>query len=78
MKGYSEASIKMMRTFYEEWKELFEIRQLKTDELSSSDLASFLSVGFTNHYVILTKVKTKEERLFYIRRCASLPHLISM
>ena len=94
VKGYSEASIKMMRTFYEEWKGLFEnrqltiddldnslemnnvnngieIRQLKTDELSSSDLASFLSVGFTNHYVILTKVKSKEERLFYIRRCAS-------
>ena len=94
VKGYSEASIKMMRTFYEEWKELFEnrqssiddfgnhleisgitgrieIRQLVTDELSASDLASFLNVGFTNHYVILTKAKSKEERLFYIRRCAA-------
>lgn len=94
VKGYSEASIKMMRTFYEEWRCLFEnrqlpiddlgnqlmlshindkieIRQLVTDELSASDLASFLSVGFTNHYVILTKAKSKEERLFYIRRCAT-------
>lgn len=94
VKGYSEASIKMMRTFYEEWKGVFEnrqlpiddsgnqleisgvngkieIRQLVTDELSSSDLASFLNVGFTNHYVILTKAKSKEERLFYIRRCAA-------
>lgn len=94
VKGYSEASIKMMRTFYEEWRCLFEnrqlpiddlgnqlmlshindkieIRQLVTDELSASDLASFLNVGFTNHYVILTKTKSKEERLFYIRRCAA-------
>ena len=94
VKGYSEASIKMMRTFYEEWRCLFEnrqlpiddlgnqlmlshindkieIRQLVTDELSASDLASFLNVGFTNHYVILTKAKSKEERLFYIRRCAT-------
>lgn len=94
VKGYSEASIKMMRTFYEEWRCIFEnrqlpiddlgnqlmlshindkieIRQLVTDELSASDLASFLNVGFTNHYVILTKAKSKEERLFYIRRCAT-------
>ena len=94
VKGYSEASIKMMRTFYEEWRCLFEnrqlpiddlgnqllvsgitdkieIRQLVTDELSASDLASFFNVGFTNHYVILTKTKSKEERLFYIRRCAT-------
>ena len=48
-----------------------EIRQLVTDVLSVSDLESFLNVGFTNHYVILSKVKTKEERLFYIRRCAT-------
>jgi len=34
-------------------------------------LACFLNVGFTNHYVILTKTKSKEERLFYIRRCAT-------
>ena len=94
VKGYSEASIKMMRTFYEEWRCIFEnrqlpiddlgnqlilshindkieIRQLVTDELSASDLACFLNVGFTNHYVILTKTKSKEERLFYIRRCAT-------
>jgi len=94
VKGYSEASIKMMRTFYEEWQDLFEnrqlpiddsgnpleisgiserieIRQLITDELPAPDLASFLNVGFTNHYIILTKAKSKEERLFYIRRCAT-------
>ena len=48
-----------------------EIRQLTTDELSESDLDSFLNVGFTNHYTILSKTKTFEERMFYIRKCAA-------
>ena len=91
LKGYSEASIKMMRIFYEEWSILFENRQLtiddfnnlidntsnnkitichfSTEKISESDLACFLNVGFTNHYIILTKTKSLEERLFYIRRC---------
>ena len=94
LKGFSETSIKMMRTFYEEWKDTFEnrqlpiddlteqlmicsstdridIRQLATDELSNVDLECFLNVSFTNHYIILTKTKTREERLFYIQRCAT-------
>ena len=92
LKGYSEASIKMMRIFYEEWSVLFENRQLTIDDfnnlidntsnnkitichfsiekISESDLTCFLNVGFTNHYIILTKTKSLEERLFYIRRCA--------
>ena len=92
LKGYSEASIKMMRIFYEEWSVLFENRQLtiddfnnlidntsnseitichfSTEKISESDLACFLNVGFTNHYIILTKTQSLEERLFYIRRCA--------
>ena len=92
LKGYSEASIKMMRIFYEEWSVLFENRQLtiddfnnlidntsnnkitichfSTEKISESDLTCFLNVGFTNHYIILTKTKSLEERLFYIRRCA--------
>lgn len=94
LKGFSETSIKMMRTFYEEWKDTFEnrqlaiddlskqlmicsptdrieIRQLTTDELSDSDLECFMNVGFTNHYIILSRTKSKEERLFYIRLCAT-------
>lgn len=94
VKGYSEASIKMMRIFYEEWEPVFEnrqstiddfanrlvpkdlsggieIRQLITDELSESELRDFLNVGFTNHYIILTKTSSLAERLFYIRRCAN-------
>lgn len=31
---------------------------------------SFLQIGFTNHCTILTMVKDKDERLFYIEKCA--------
>lgn len=34
-------------------------------------MEAFLHIGFTHHRVILGKVKSFEERLFYIRRCAS-------
>lgn len=94
LKGFSEASIKMMRIFYEEWCLILENRQLAiddlgnpiidsissdnirieqfdTDKLSESDLSYFLNVGFTNHYVIISRTTTLEERLYYIRRCAT-------
>mgnify|MGYP003289450642 FL=1 len=94
LKGFSEASIKMMRIFYEEWCHIFENRQLAiddlgnpiidsissdnirieefdTDKLSESDLSYFLNVGFTNHYIIISRTTTLEERLYYIRRCAT-------
>ena len=32
---------------------------------------AFLNIGFTHHKVILGKVKDLEERIFYIRKCAS-------
>ena len=32
---------------------------------------AFLHIGFTHHRIILRKVKNLDERLFYIRRCAS-------
>ena len=94
LKGFSEASIKMMRIFYEEWCLIFENRQLAiddlgnpitdsissdnirieefdTDKLSESDLSYFLNVGFTNHYIIISRTTNLEERLYYIRRCAT-------
>ena len=48
-----------------------EIRQSAADELGQFDLGAFLSVGFTHHMIIISKCKTVEERLFYIRRCAA-------
>lgn len=41
------------------------IRQLTTAEFPIDD---FMAVGFSLHMEILTKVKTLEERLFYIHR----------
>lgn len=51
-------------------KEL-EIRQNTSGEFTENDLECFLNVGFTNHYYIVAKTKTLEERKFYIRRCAT-------
>ena len=36
LRGYSEASIKMMRIFYEEWCILFENRQLAIDDFNNN------------------------------------------
>lgn len=44
---------------------------MSTDELSKDELDNFLSVGFTHHYEILVKTKTLDERMFYIKKCAS-------
>ena len=49
----------------------FEIRPLTTDELTPETLEAFLTVGFTNHYEILTQKKDMEQRLFYIMSCAT-------
>lgn len=84
--GFGETSLKNMRTFYEEWSEyvnrqpladdfpidenqlLLQIRQPMGDEL---DWQHFLSVPFSHHVIILRKVKSIEERIFYIRMCAT-------
>lgn len=46
-------------------------RQSATADLSASDWECFLSVGFTTHREIIRKTSSLEERLFYIRRCAT-------
>lgn len=45
-------------------------RPLTTDDLTESDLSMFLSVSFTNHYELLLKTNSLEQRLYYIRKCA--------
>ena len=47
------------------------IRPLAVDEFTPEQLQQFLSVPFIHHYEILTKTSTIEERLFYIRQCAT-------
>lgn len=46
-------------------------RQLSTADLQLFDLESFTSIGFTHHCEILAKAKSLQERLFYIRCCAT-------
>ena len=44
--------------------------QLQLPKSSDFPIAEFLGIGFTQHLVVLGKVKSRQERLFYIRRCA--------
>ena len=47
------------------------IRPLSADELPKEDMEAFLSVGFTHHSEILAGAKEPDERLYYIRKCAT-------
>lgn len=47
------------------------IRPLTVDEFTKDQMNDFLSVPFIHHYEILTKTTTLNERLFYIRKCAT-------
>ena len=109
LRGFSATSMRNMRTFYEEWRQLesnssvttdeiqaistnssvatdeftnvnnksaattadftddAEIRQLQLANLPNFPLREFLSISFTHHITILTKAKTYEERIFYMK-----------
>ena len=85
LRGFSARNMRDMRHFCEEWTESaiwrplaakletgkLEVLQPAADELGQFDLGAFLSIGFTHHMIIISKCKTAEERLFYIRRCAA-------
>jgi predicted nuclease of restriction endonuclease-like (RecB) superfamily len=65
--------------FGEQEKEEIAIHKLITDEiyhlqvmnLNTADFQCFIKVGFTHHREIIAKAKTLDERLFYIRQCAT-------
>ncbi|MBQ6925053.1 MAG: DUF1016 family protein [Kiritimatiellae bacterium] len=46
------------------------IWNLQVPNSTDFPLEAFLHIGFTHHRIILRKVKSIRERLFYIRRCA--------
>ncbi len=48
------------------------ICQTASGELRGFNLGAFLSIGFSQHMDIIRSCKTTEERLFYIRKSASL------
>lgn len=63
----------------DELKAINPIWQLQLPKQLGSDidgdgfpLDAFLSIGFTQHVHIITKIKDYDERLFYIKRCISL------
>ncbi len=83
LRGFSPASIRKMRLFYEAWEpcllirslptnelELCPICSLATNELSSEDCEAFLAVGFSHHVLIFMSAKNFDERLYYIHACA--------
>ena len=98
LRGYSADSLKLMRIFYEEWKELdakslepeggkdkplitihelnnsegqqLSIRELQFTNSADFPIDDFFKVPFTHHSRIIAKVKSLDERLYYIHRCA--------
>ncbi|MBY2904938.1 hypothetical protein AE956_20180 [Bacteroides fragilis] len=89
LRGFSVASLRKMRTFYEEWQMLSDNSFVETNNLISEKhnsfvgtnelptvqfkidanfpIAAFMDIGFTHHYVIISKVKDTEQRKFYIQ-----------
>ena len=50
--------------------ELVSIRPLPMGEITADQIEAFLSVGFTNHALIVEKTKTVDERWYYVLACA--------
>ena len=99
LRGYSAESLKLMRKFYEGWKNLeasekvtdnndkgnsviaiteletssvvqLPIRELQFTNSADFPIDDFFNVPFTHHTLILSKVKSLDERMYYIHRCA--------
>ena len=93
LRGFSAASLRKMRTFYEEWYILSDNSFVETNKLANNEhnsfvgtielpsvqfkidanfpIAAFMSIGFTHHYTIISKVKDAEQRKFYIQFAAN-------
>lgn len=50
--------------------EKIELWHLQMPNFESFPVKAFFEIGFTQHRVIFEKIKEKEERYFYIKRCA--------
>ena len=72
LRGFSAASLRKMRTFYEEWQMLSDNSFVETNELpivqfkidANFPIAAFMNIGFTHHYAIISKVKDVKQRKF--------------
>ncbi len=84
LRGFSATNLKNMRLFFEEWnpalnrqsatddlQESNQLADISTEILIkkySVDMYEFLSLSFTHHIDIISKVKNFEERKFYIHQ----------
>ncbi|MGM9869269.1 MAG: hypothetical protein ACI30R_06550 [Sodaliphilus sp.] len=67
-----------MRSFYEEWQMLSDNSFVETNKLpilpfkieADFPITAFMNIGFSHHYVIISKVKDFEQRKFYIQFAA--------
>ena len=80
LRGFSAPSLRKMRTFYEEWHMLSDDSFVETNNLpdvhfsmgADFPIAAFMSLGFSHHYAVVSKVKDFEQRKFYIQLAADL------
>ena len=63
LRGFGSRNLKNMRSFHEFWSPVLN-RQTPSAEF---DVDTFLSVGFSNHVDIMTKAKTIEECMYYLK-----------
>ena len=87
LRGFSPRNIRAMRQFYEEWDFLENIQNNNLEPAGAKidnqiifadfirdnyfPIREFLSIGFTLHRIIMSKIKNVDERVFYIKRTVS-------
>ena len=82
LKGFSAQNLKKMRLFYEIYAQKPQMGSPVATQLAESNAsemgspavnqlqAHFWDIGFTHHFLIISKTDTDEERAFYIRESA--------
>ncbi len=83
LRGFGARNIRYMRQFYEDWACVFNFAATaaKIEDANNSvqilqpiaakselDLLTFVSISFTHHVEIMTRVKDLDARIFYIRQ----------
>ena len=83
LRGFSSQNLKKMRVFFNGWKEYLQIGSALPNQfednypiqigsaLPNHFVNFFLSLSFTHHYLIISKVKPLHERIFYIYETSS-------
>ena len=71
LRGFSPRNLRSMRRFYNDYQSLIFL-QSPTAKLKTSAITEyFWGISFTHHILLLNKCEIKEERYFYMERCAT-------